>query len=129
MARPTKYNDDMLAKANEYLLTYSTAIPSYQGLALHLDVALSTVDKWGVEHDEFSGTLRKIKYTQFVKALDGGITGDYNAKISGLVLHNHGLSEKTEINNISTDGSMSPVAPTKIELVAYEAEADDYSKN
>ena len=122
MGRPTKYNEEMQAKADEYLGTYQTAIPSRQGLALHLDVANSTVDKWDKEHPDFSGTLERIKNIQFTKALDGGITGDYNSTIAKLVLHNHGLSDKIEVDNVSSDGSMATGKHTKIELVAYEGE-------
>ncbi len=116
MARPTKYNDAMLAKANKYLKEYTTVIPSKQSLALYLDVSLSTVDLWGKEHAEFSGTLDRIKYVQFETTLDGGLRGDLNAAISKLVLHNHGYNDK--IDNVSSDGSMS--APTVIQLVAKE---------
>ena len=116
MARPTKYNAAMLAKANKYLEEYETVIPSKQSLALYLDVSLSTVDLWGKEHDEFSGTLNKIKYVQFERTLDGGLRGELNAAISKLVLHNHGYNDK--IDNISSDGTMS--SPTVIQLVAKE---------
>jgi len=116
MARPTKYNDTMLAKANEYLECYQTAVPSKQSLALYLDVALSTVDLWGKEHKEFSGTLRRIKYTQFEKTLDGGLRGELNAAISKLIMHNHGYTDK--VDQTSSDGSMTP--PTIIKLVAKE---------
>lgn len=121
--RPTKYNEDMQAKAEAYLEDYPTAIPSKQGLALYLKVSDVTIDNWSAKFPEFLGTLETIKNIQFVKALDGGLTGDYNSTIAKLVLHNHGLSDKTEVDNKSSDGTMTPIAPTKIELVAYEGDS------
>lgn len=121
--RPTKYNEAMQAKAEKYLKEYQTAIPSKQGLALYLKVSDVTIDTWETKHPDFLGTLQTIKHIQFVKALDGGLTGEYNSTIAKLVLHNHGLSDKTEVDNKSSDGSMTPIAPTKIELVAYEGDS------
>lgn len=116
--RPTKYNAEILAKANDYLNTYTRVIPSVEDLSLTLDVAMSTIHKWAKEHPEFSGTLERIKKEQMVKALDGGLMGDYNSTIAKLVLHNHGMTDKVEQDNISSDKSMSPVS--KIELVALD---------
>ena len=113
----------MQAKAEAYLEDYPTAIPSKQGLALYLKVSDVTIDNWSAKFPEFLGTLETIKHIQFVKALDGGLTGDYNSTIAKLVLHNHGLSDKTEVDNKSSDGTMTPIAPTKIELVAYEGDS------
>ena len=118
MSRPTKYNSDMLAIANGYLDNYTRVIPSVEDLSIHLDIAMSTVHAWARVHPEFSGALDRIKKEQMLKVMDGGLMGDYNAAISKLVLHNHGYSDKTEVDNRSTDGSMSPVS--KIELVAKE---------
>jgi|TARA_R110000803_G_scaffold184097_1_gene246417 hypothetical protein len=116
MSRPTKYTPEILAKAKEYLNCYETAVPSRQSLALYLDVALSTIDLWDKEHAEFSGTLRRIKYTQFEKTLDGGLRGELSASISKLIMHNHGYTDK--VDTTSSDGSMTP--PTIIKLVAKE---------
>lgn len=119
--RPTKYNDEMQAKADQYIVDFTSAVPSRQGLALYLDVSNATIDNWEKQHDAFLGTLERIKNIQFQLTLSNGLTGDFNASIAKLLLHNHGLSDKTEVDNKSTDGSMATGKPTKIELIAYEA--------
>lgn len=118
--RPTKYNADIQRIADEYLDNYTRVIPSVEDLSLHLDVAMSTIHKWAKEYPEFSGTLDRIKKEQMLKVMDGGLMGDFNAAISKLVLHNHGYSDKTEVDNTSSDGSMAAGKPMKIELIAYE---------
>lgn len=118
--RPTKYNADIQRIADEYLDNYTRVIPSVDDLSFHLNVAMSTIHKWAKQHPEFSGALDRIKAEQKLKVLDGGLMGDFNAAISKLVLHNHGYSDKTEVDTTSSDGSMSPVS--KIELVALPNE-------
>lgn len=120
MSRPTKYNEEVLAKADTYLDSYTRVIPSVDDLALFLDVVPSTVYGWEKQHPEFSKTLQRIRAEQKLKVLDGGLMGDFNAAISKLVLHNHGYSDKTEVDNTSSDGSMAAGKPMKIELIAYE---------
>jgi len=102
MARPTKYNKELLAKAQDYLVNYDQyghPFPSLVGLARVLDVATSTVEKWRDDEDkpEFSGTLVKIKDEQHLKLLHGGIKGEFNAAITKLGLHNFGYSDKKEV--------------------------------
>jgi len=116
--RPTKYNSSVLDTANSYLEVYTRVIPSVEDLSIHLNVAMSTIHLWARTHPEFSGTLERIKKEQMLKVMDGGLMGDYNAAISKLVLHNHGYSDKTEVDSTSSDGTMSPV--NKIELVAKD---------
>lgn len=101
--RPKQYNELYLQKAKNYLYDYDTAIPSVAGLALALGVARSTVYEWANEDEQFSDTLEQILTTQEIKALNGGITGDYNATITKLVLHNHGYSDKQETAHDLTD--------------------------
>ena len=119
MARPTKYTPELLEKANGYLSTYTRLIPSHQDLCLHLDVSDTTLYRWAEENKEFRDILAKVKQTQFVVAMDGGLGGELNANLVKLLMGKHGLSDK--VDNTSSDGSMSPV--TKIELVAYEVGA------
>jgi hypothetical protein len=102
MARPTKYNADMLAKAKEYLVNYDQydhAIPSEAGLSDVLDVCRDTINEWSKHDDkkEFSDTLRKIKNKQELVAVNKGIKGDFNPAITKLILHNHGYSDKQQV--------------------------------
>jgi len=50
--------------------------------------------------------------------MDGGLGGDLNANLVKLLMGKHGLSEKSSVDQTSSDGSMTP--KSKIELVAKE---------
>lgn len=110
MARPTKYNKEMLKKAEEYLVscvdTYNPAtkkvevnFPTGEGLALHLEVSRSTLYEWSDKHDEFSDILEAINQQQVKRLIEKGLSGDYNSTIAKLVLAKHGYSEKQEIEH------------------------------
>lgn len=118
MSRPTKYTPELLAKAKEYLESYSTAIPSHIGLAYYLGIANSTMYAWSKEKgkEEFSDMLDRIMQLQFIELSDKGLTGDFNAAITKLVLTKHNYTDK--VDQTSSDGSMTP--PTTINLVAKE---------
>jgi hypothetical protein len=118
MARPTKYTPELLEKANTYLTTYTRLIPSHQDLCIRLDISDATLYRWAEEKDEFKDILAKVKQMQFVVAMDGGLGGDMNANLVKLLMGKHGLSEKSVVDQTSSDGSMS--APTVIQLVAKE---------
>jgi hypothetical protein len=118
MARPTKYTPALLEKANRYLLEYERLIPSHQDLCLHLDISDATLYRWADEKAEFKEILAKVKQMQFVVAMDGGLGGDMNANLVKLLMGKHGLSEKSQVDQTSSDGSMA--APTVIQLVAKE---------
>lgn len=100
--RPTKYNNEMQAKADEYLSTYKelgSVIPSVAGLSIFLGVSKATIYNWGKEHDEFLDTLRVINSTQESELLNQGLVGSFNATITKLALANHGYSDKVETVN------------------------------
>jgi|TARA_R110000772_G_scaffold117857_1_gene223489 hypothetical protein len=118
MSRPTKYTPKLLDKANHYLNSYTRLIPSNQDLCLHLDISETTLYRWAEEHEQFRDILGKVKLTQFTVAMDGGLGGDLNANLVKLLMGKHGLSEKSSVDQTSSDGSMTP--KSKIELVAKE---------
>jgi len=120
MSRPTKYTPELLAKTKEYLESYSTAIPSHIGLAYYLGIANSTMYAWAQEKgkEEFSDMLDRIMQLQFIELSDKGLTGDFNAAITKLVLTKHNYTDK--VDQTSSDGSLTP--PTTINLVAKEFE-------
>ncbi len=102
MARPTKYNKELLAKAQDYLVNYDQydhAIPSEAGLADILDITRETLNQWKKDEgkEKFSDTLKQIQNKQEVIAVNKGIKGDFNAAITKLILHNHGYSDKKEV--------------------------------
>jgi len=119
--RPTKYNATIQKKADEYIknLPEDEVVHTVEGLADHIDVARSTVYKWKDEIEEFSDTLETILRKQAKTLINRGLTGEFNAPMTKMLMNvNHGYRERTELDNLSSDGSMSP---QKIERVIIEA--------
>ncbi len=98
--RPTKYNAEMLKLANAYIEQFEEngdAVPIVAGLANYLQVTKSTVYKWGEDHPEFSDTLDELQQKQEQMLASGALRNDFNATIAKLMLHNHGYSDKAEV--------------------------------
>jgi hypothetical protein len=118
MARPTKYNEEIQDKADEYLDKWkelSEAVPSVAGLSLYIDTPKQTMYDWGKKFPAFSYTLGKVQTTQEFTLVNKGLLNEINANIGKFMMYNHGYKEKTEQDLMSSDGSMKP---TVIELVA-----------
>ena len=119
--RPSKYNATIQKKADEYIsnLPEDEVIHTVEGLADYINVARSTVYKWRDEIDEFSDTLETILRKQAKTLINNGLTGEFNAPMTKMLMNvNHGYRERSELDNLSSDGSMSP---QKIERVIIEA--------
>ena len=100
--RPTKYNADMLAKAQDYVVNYADhgdAVPTVAGLACELQVTKSTVYLWGETHKQFSDTLDAIQQAQERKLASGGLDGSFQPTIAKLMLANHGYHEKQQLEH------------------------------
>lgn len=101
VGRPTKYNKELLAKAQDYLNVYESlgeVCPTIEGLFLYLDISHETLYRWIEDEDkkEFSDTVKKIKHNQKKVLLNKGLDGKFNAKITQLLLGaNHSVIEKT----------------------------------
>jgi|SRR5690625_5105183 len=125
VGRPTKYNDEIQAKAEYYLLQgfeeQGDAVPSLAGLCCYLGVVRSTVYLWSETYPQFSDTLLAINEKQEVMLISGGLRGEMNSTITKLMLANHGYSDKVEQAHTSPDGSL---APTRIEIVAPSMDKD-----
>lgn len=99
-------------------------IPTVAGLACYLGVSRSSVNKWAVEDKSeggFSDIVEGILSMQEFKLVNGGLKGDYNPTIAKLLLTKHGYTDKAEVDNRSSDGSMA-TKPTVIQLVPVEPE-------
>lgn len=123
--RPTKYTEEMLTKAQEYLKTcqdteyifqkmsgktdgfeekVKTNLPTVVGLAMHLDVNRDTLYEWAKHHEEISDILTRIMELQEQRLLDGGLSNRYNPLITKMVLmSNHGYREKTALTGENGD--------------------------
>lgn len=121
LGRPTKYSEGMQAKADNYVAhpeDYDDVVPTAAGLSLVLGVNKDTLYEWAKVHEVFSDTLKALNSVQEKRLINGSLMSDYNATISKLMLANHGYREKSEVDNKSSDGSMTP---TVIERVVIDS--------
>ena len=126
IGRPTKYNEEIQAKAEEYLTKWEDlkeAVPTIAGLCLYIDTPKTTTFDWGKKFPEFSTTLGKVQLTQEFSLVNKGLKNEINANIGKFMMYNHGYKEKTEQDLMSSDGSMKQ--PTKIQLVGVRADDKD----
>ena len=110
--RPTDYSEEMLAKANDYLENYDNEeygdkVPTVFALVGVLGVSRSTIYKWGGDPElkAFSDTLDAINAEQAKVLCNSGLDGTFNATIAKLMLHNQGLTDKTDNTIANPDGS------------------------
>ncbi len=101
--RPSKYNEDTLKQAQHYLENYQEQnhpFPSIIGLSRVLNVSHSALKRWRNDKDktELKTTLEMIKDEQHLQLIHKGLSGDFHASITKLMLFNFGYSEKKEIN-------------------------------
>lgn len=113
MGRPTKLTDELIAKAREYIYDFRSSddvIPTIEGLAYYLEIARSTLYKYEADSPDFSDIAERVRQLQAKMLINGGLMGDFNASIAKVMMTKHGYSDKQEIDNTSSDGSMSPQA-------------------
>lgn len=117
--RPSEYNDNMLVKAQEYLAATHdfyddkrgadvVNLPTIEGLAIHLNVARSTLYLWKEEHGEFSDILDRLQEFQAQRLINKGLSGNYNSTIAKLLLTKHGYSDKME-TDLTSGGKPIPI--------------------
>ena len=116
MARPTKYSDEILDKAVEYVALFfdketipeDEVIPSIEGLALHLELARPTIYDWASQDDkeEFSYIVEKLKAKQGLILLTGVLLNKLNSNMGKAILSKHGYAEKSETDITSGGKSL-----------------------
>lgn len=111
MARPDMINETYVKKAQEYVdgawKADGSVVPTVEGMAIYLDISRKTC----YQAEELSHTLEQVQRLQASLVLNKGLTGEYNSNIAKLLLSSkHGYVEKQEIDQKSSDGSMSPKA-------------------
>ena len=137
MGRTTKYNEKITCEAAlEYLAEFeieaserstftlrNAVTPSLVGLALHLEIANSTLDAWKTHEDreKFSGICGVVMQIQHEILVSGGLSNTFNAQITKMMLTKHGYSDAVKTDHSSSDGSMTP-KQTKIITSTMNAE-------
>lgn len=100
VGRPTKYiPEEIYPKIEEYISSCgkeNTSLPSFEGLALHLDVNGDTLVEWGKTYPQFSAAIKRILAKQKTQLMDDGMYGgkEVNAAMAIFLLKvNHGMKE------------------------------------
>lgn len=120
VGRPPKYSAGMIDRAREYIANheaYGDPIPCIAGLAAELGVVRETCRDWGNDpaKPEFSVIMQELAQKQERRLLAGGLKGSFNSTVVKLILSKHGYSEKVDVDNTSSDGSMRPIFNTYYE--------------
>jgi len=93
--RPTKYNDDMLAQAQQYLqycIDVPSAVPYGEELAIKLGIDDETILEWAKIHPEFSATVKGVKRLQRQRLQGLGLHNRVNPTMAIFLLKaNHGF--------------------------------------
>jgi hypothetical protein len=113
MGMTSSYDEAMQEKADLYIDEFEAdaegeVVPSITALALYLGISRATAHNWGKAFPTFLDTLEKVNQVQEVKLTNGSLSNRLNSNISKLMLANHGYSDKSSVDNTSSDGSMSP---------------------
>jgi len=103
--RPTTLTPEIVLLADGYLEAYvdsGETVPSLAGLSKHIGASRSSVylwkDKAGDMFEEFSDICSQVMECQEIKLMNGGLSSDYNATITKLMLTKHGYTDKQEIH-------------------------------
>lgn len=138
--RPSNFNSEILKKAEDYIAkcedeiedyvkstgekstSYQRVVrvklPSKEGLALYLNVGMSQIQAWEEKHPEFMVTTKRILLLQKERLATGGLSGDYNPQIAKLLLaSNHGVVEKTQVEQTIKDDTLTPEQKAKLEEI------------
>lgn len=119
VGRPSKYNEDLQAQADEYIYRFAEfgdVVPTLAGLACFLGISRETCNEWPKIYPQFSDTTKAVSVMQERALINGGLSKANDSGITKLLLaSNHGYSDRIEQAHTSPDGSF---APTRIEIVA-----------
>lgn len=130
--RPSLYNGDMLEKIKQYISHFQNpessnmktreVTPTMAGLAIYLGITKKTLYNWAENNEELLHAFDELQDTQETILISGGLSGEFNAPISKLILTNHGYSDKQNIDVVTNGESINK--PSVIQLVAPDESKD-----
>jgi serine protease inhibitor len=100
--RPTKYSDDLIPLAEDYLenhIDYGDVVPMVVGLCKVIERSQSTIYNWAKDDDKpaFLDILKRIEEKQHAVLVNKGLTGEFTSPITKMMMTKHGYSDKQEI--------------------------------
>lgn len=117
--RPTKYDP----KYCEMIVEFMADGSSMTAFASHIDVARSTINEWADKNPEFSEAVKRAKakcatwWEQLARKGAMGEQVNHTLIIFGLKnMSPEEWKDRREVDNISSDGSMSQ--PKQIQIIA-----------
>jgi len=106
IGRPTKYNEEMVKKAYDYIdfsLRDLEELPTLFKMAQYLEIDEDTVLEWGKIHEHFSGAIKKVKKLQKGRLMEKGLDGTWSTPMAIFLLKaNHGLVDRQVVHNVDT---------------------------
>ncbi len=121
MARPTDYSDEIIKRAEEYLLNLpeDENLHSLEGLAEYLDISRTTIYDWASQEEkkEFSYIVEKVLNKQGKTLINKGIVGIFTPAITKVMLSKHGYREGIE--QTGKDGEK-----LTVQLINYDSSHD-----
>ena len=112
--RPTSYNEEVLASAFYYVEHFDEfedeVVPTVVGMCRYIKRGKTTVYNWMAdeddEKDDFRDIVSALEESQHIYLVNKGLAGAFNPMITKLMMGKHGYTEKSEVDNKSSDGSM-----------------------
>lgn len=114
--RPCEFKEEYIQRAEDYLLyecpeetdengkiIKKGKLPKLVDLAIILGCDDETIGEWAKKNEDFSAIVTKIKQSQHSKLVDKGLNGEYNSKVTGLMLAKFGYHEHVD-TDLTTQG-------------------------
>lgn len=120
VGRPTLYTPERVDAAWAYVnggwIDAGDKVPSIAGLACEIGVHRETCHNWaGEDGNAFFDILKVLAQKQERELLNNGLDGSFNPPITKMMLSKHGYSDRVETDHKSSDGSMTPKEPQKLD--------------
>ena len=128
VGRPPKFSKKTLQDATDYLLSFDAeecneAVPSVEGLALHLDISRETVYAWAKEKPLFSDIVALVRTKKSYMLQNKGLKNEVNASIAKLLLGHEGYRDQQDLT--SND---KPIAPLLVRFIGDDKQDSGHTE-
>lgn len=114
---------EVVEKARWYVENHTQEddlVPTVAGLAVYLKCSKNVLYEYQKrpEYAALNDVMAELMTKQHKMLTSGGLGGRFHPVVTRIMLSKHGDIERREVDNLSSDGSMSPVAPISAADVA-----------